>query len=99
MFGKLTKTATGPAEPLMRLTIRWTRCDTLQRPYWRGISKNIHAEFCGAISVINILQVSKITDTAFTKCKVRLKNVFHVKKYLQMWIFVCIFVLFKKRTL
>ena len=30
------------------------------------------------------------------KCKVRLKNVFHVKKYLQVWIFVCIFVLFKK---
>ena len=24
--------------------------------------------------------MSKITDTAFTKCKVRLKNVFHVKK-------------------
>lgn len=46
-----------------------------------------------------ILQVSKITDTAFTKCKVKIKNVFHVKKYLQVWVFVCIFVLFKKRTL
>lgn len=46
-----------------------------------------------------ILQVSKIPDSAFTKCKVKIKNVFHVKKYLQVWIFVCIFVLFKKRIL
>ncbi len=57
------------------------------------------AASCRQVKVKNILQVSKIPDTAFTKCKVRLKNVFHVKKYLQVWIFVCIFVLFKKRTL
>ena len=36
------------------------------------------------VKVKTILQVSKIPDSAFTKCKVRLKNVFHVKKYLQV---------------